>query len=54
MALTVERELPDEDARDLIALTRDLVDRSWLRAWPSTSTTSGSRGTSTTSSPRPG
>ena len=27
MALTVERELPDEDARDLLALTRDLVDR---------------------------
>ena len=27
MALTVERELPDEDARDLLSLTRDLVDR---------------------------
>jgi alkylation response protein AidB-like acyl-CoA dehydrogenase len=27
MALTVERELPDEDARDLLALTRELVDR---------------------------
>ena len=27
MALTVERELPTDDARDLLALTRDLVDR---------------------------
>jgi alkylation response protein AidB-like acyl-CoA dehydrogenase len=27
MALTVERELPDQDARDLLDLTRDVVDR---------------------------